>query len=107
MSKLHSFSSCELLRLEESGRPSRKLANGLPHFEKFALLGFGMEVCALLKLKCPPSVCSSLSSCNARRHSRPMLNVCRPLVQSQLFTIAIPSLRLMDWNHAPLVPQQV
>ena len=34
-----------------------------------------------------------------------MLKVLRPLVHNQLFTIEIPSLRLIDWNQEPLVPQ--
>ena len=36
-----------------------------------------------------------------------MLKVLRPFVHSQLFTMAIPSLRLIDWYHEPLVPQSV
>src|SRR5580692_6090214 len=107
MSKLRSCSSCELLRFAESGSPRRKLAKALPYFVKFGSLELGVEVCAGLKLKCPPSVCSSLSSWKLRRYSIPILKVFFPLVHSQLFTRAIPSLRLMDWNHAPLVPQQV
>ena len=42
------------VRLAESGRPSRKLANELPYWEKLELVVFGIEVSAWLKLKWPP-----------------------------------------------------
>ena len=60
-----------------------------------------------LKLNWPPAVCSSLSSWYDRRNSMPMLKVLRPLLHSQLFTIAMPSLRLMDCSQEPCVPQLV
>src|ERR1700722_13152477 len=88
-------------RLAESACPNRKLANELPYDPKFGSFTLGTEVVRWLKLNVPPQATRhSLSSMMTLRNSRPMLKVFRPLVQSQLFTTAIPSLRL----EASIVP---
>ena len=43
----------DAVRVAESGKPSRKLANELPYWEKLEFVVLGMEVSAWLKLKWP------------------------------------------------------
>src|ERR1700679_3353768 len=82
-------------RLAESACPKRKLANELPYDPKFGSFTLGTEVVRWLKLNVPPQATRhSFSSMMTLRYSIPMLKVFRPLVQSQLFTTAMPSFRL-------------
>src|SRR6266480_7185795 len=86
-----------------SATPSRKLAKPLPVESPLESLT-GSAVVTELKLRLPAQCWHSSSSWKVRRISTPKFMVCLPRVYNQLFVIARPCFRLMEYCQPP-VPQ--